>query len=370
MMLKLLDRYLLDLFMNALLLFLMIFIGLSVLVDFVTHLDDLLAMKEGAFLTALKYFLYKIPIYLYLLLPPITLFATIFAVARLMVTNELVPILTAGISVKRIVLPFLMSALIIGGTIMALDELVLPRLSERVGELEGQVEDELIRSNVTAVDRKRNYLYAERYEVKKRRMDKVTITLLSPYGWTEKMITAHHAQWDKKSNRWYLYSGSVRPYAEGVQIPVEDPSGAEPPHIKEQPFGAEGMAWDTTLQPVDIANRGVPGAGYMTFSQILKRIEDFPYAPTFWTRLHQKLTYPLSPVILILIGLPFVVRSHAKGIVVGLIQCLILTIVFYALTFGLTDLGNKGMINPILASWLPTLLLGSAGTFLFLKRTD
>ena len=68
---------------------------------------------------------------------------------------------------------------------------------------------------------------------------------------------------------------------------------------------------------------------------------------------------------LLLVGLPLLMRhergSGAEGLAKGLLLCLF----FFAADFVCRNLGVQGSLDPLLASWLPVLFFGSLGIVLF-----
>ncbi|MBI4161206.1 MAG: LptF/LptG family permease, partial [Acidobacteria bacterium] len=75
--------------------------------------------------------------------------------------------------------------------------------------------------------------------------------------------------------------------------------------------------------------------------------------------LQTKLSFPLIPAVLALIGVPFAFRAGRRGTMVGLGLSLLLVLVYYAGFAVSTALGNAGYLPPFLAAWGPNLLFST-----------
>jgi len=71
--------------------------------------------------------------------------------------------------------------------------------------------------------------------------------------------------------------------------------------------------------------------------------------------------------VLLLVGLPFIMDPHSKSFIKGLILSFLFALGFYLVHFVCTDLGNRGGLSPILASWFPIVTFGAAGLVAFAR---
>jgi lipopolysaccharide export LptBFGC system permease protein LptF len=63
--------------------------------------------------------------------------------------------------------------------------------------------------------------------------------------------------------------------------------------------------------------------------------------------------------------IPLVVGIGASGVLKGLIPAFLVTTFFYSLHFLFMDLGQRGILDPIISAWLPTFLYLGAGATAF-----
>jgi lipopolysaccharide export LptBFGC system permease protein LptF len=103
----------------------------------------------------------------------------------------------------------------------------------------------------------------------------------------------------------------------------------------------------------------------LSYAEILDRSERYPLAPGYRLMRHYHVTFPLSVMLLVLLGVPFVLRRPRKGGLVGLGAALLLCVAFMLVDAAVRDLGNGGFLHPVMAAWLPVILAGSLGVVLF-----
>ena len=67
-----------------------------------------------------------------------------------------------------------------------------------------------------------------------------------------------------------------------------------------------------------------------------------------------------------MIGLPFGIQRGRDTRALGVIVTVILAFVFYMMLSIFRSLGRGGIMEPWLAAWMPNIIFGSMGLFLFL----
>ena len=77
------------------------------------------------------------------------------------------------------------------------------------------------------------------------------------------------------------------------------------------------------------------------------------------------LTFPLANLVLLVVGLPLLLRHERGAGAEGLARGLLLCLFFFAADFVCRNLGVQGALDPLLASWLPVLFFGSLGVVLY-----
>jgi lipopolysaccharide export system permease protein len=104
---------------------------------------------------------------------------------------------------------------------------------------------------------------------------------------------------------------------------------------------------------------------YAELRTYIQKIQASGYDATrYLVDLYSKLSYPLLNVIMVLIGIPFALKTGRSGgvalsIGISLMIGFSCAVIFYVFI----SFGKSGVLPPILASWIPTLLFSLAGIF-------
>src|SRR6516165_8321937 len=134
-MIKLIDRLMIRGYFKAYFVCLSSLLSLYVVVDLFTNLDDFTHHGHGLF-DALKhifaYYSVKVTQIFDRLCEAIVLLAAVFTVALMQRNNEQVPLLSAGVSTRRIVTPVLLCAFAMLSLAGLNQEILIPRIAEKL----------------------------------------------------------------------------------------------------------------------------------------------------------------------------------------------------------------------------------------------
>lgn len=364
-MTRLLDRYVLGIFLPALAMFTLTLLFLVLAVDFAAKLGKFLELKTEPVLPfVLLYYAVRIPMWLAILIPSVLLFAPTFTVIKLARANELLPIATSGTSLRRMSRPFLVAAVFGAAAIASIEEFVLPMLEEHITTTDRKFAKRGFEFNSEVYDG-HTKISAKKYDIDpplfygEVRITRLDATTKHPI----EIITAQRVSWDAKLKRWTAFDGQV----EQPNI-MEFPPGSKP-RVKKDPIPQEGVVIETRLTPESI-RRDMGATNRQAFAPLSVLIYDMKrnaHVPAAVLRVHSRFSFPLSPIVLLLVGLPFVVDPQSKSLIKGLIFCFLLALGYYGTHFACVDLGNKGSIPPIVAAWFPTAAFGAAGLIAFAR---
>ena len=366
---RLLDRYVLGIFIPAVILFTVTLLFLFIAVDFASKLGKFLEIKfldpqkESLVTFILKYYLYRIPMLLIILIPSVLLFAPTFTVIKLARANELLPIATSGISLRRMALPFLLAAFLGALTMAAMEEFVLPIVGDMIAETDTVQRQRNVSYNVEDWDG-HTKLWSKKYTPTEQLLSEgVRITRLDDAMEPIEIITADRAQWNPKLKKWVAFEGTV----EQPKV-LEYPPGQKP-RTRTDPIPKDGWAVDSKLSPETLRKDMASGNrhSYSPLAAQLREMRHYPHVPSVVIRVHARFSFPLSPIVLLLVGLPFVMDPYSKSFVKGLIFCFLLAVGYYVTHFACMDLGSRGGMPPVLAAWLPVGAFGTVGLISFAR---
>src|SRR5205085_7379951 len=134
-MFKYIDRQLIRGYTKSYVGFLACLISLWIVVDLFTNLDDFTHHKPGLKEIGthiLLHYGYRTPYIFDQICEAIVLLAAMFTVAWMQRNNELLPLLSAGVSTRRVVAPVLLCACALLSLAVLNQEFLVPRVSERL----------------------------------------------------------------------------------------------------------------------------------------------------------------------------------------------------------------------------------------------
>ncbi len=110
---------------------------------------------------------------------------------------------------------------------------------------------------------------------------------------------------------------------------------------------------------------------YLELKEYINYLKQSGYNATeLQVELYKKITFPLSCVVMALVGVPFSFFMGKKGAFFGIAISLAIAISYWGVFSVFEQLGAYGFLVPILAAWAPNILFGAAGlVLLFTIRT-
>ena len=129
-MLKILDRYIIKKFLGTFLFVMLIFSLIAVIIDFSQNVEEFIDEKLSAGKVFREYYLNFVIFINGLLWPLFAMISVIFFTSRLAYNSEIISILNAGVSFRRIMRPYLIAAGIIALTHLLFNHFIIP-LSNR-----------------------------------------------------------------------------------------------------------------------------------------------------------------------------------------------------------------------------------------------
>jgi lipopolysaccharide export system permease protein len=360
----LIDRQMIRGYLKAYFVCLTSLLSLYVVVDLFTNVEDFAEQHYGL-LPVLKhigmYYGYKLAQIFDRLSEAIVLLAGMFTVALMQRNNELLPLLSAGVSTRRVVRPILFAAagmLLLG---VVNQEIIIPQIAP---ELLNDRDDPNGKKPLTVHGAfEPNGIHVAG--------DSASRTLKIVTGFTCVIPDT------MTSNPIHLYAREAYYYPPG-----QGPAGGGGWLLTgTEPAEVEGMEKSPVLKSLD------PGKYFLhtkqvDFDTVTRPRTWFVFASTYRllveldrpdsTRLasmavlfHMRLTRPILGLLLVFMGLSIILRDQNRNVFISTGLCLTLCAVFFAALFACKYLGDSEFLSPSLAAWLPVLLFGPLAFSLF-----
>ncbi|MBN2490301.1 MAG: LptF/LptG family permease [Planctomycetes bacterium] len=367
-----LDRYVGRIFLGALAGAVVIFTALWMVADLTSRIDDIpQIMAEDPDLNTLatvaglvaRYFTANLPLLLHATAPFLTLVAALYTLSRLLRTNELTPMVVAGVSLYRVLRPVLLWTGAFVALVFVNQELVLPGLAhdqEHLNRrLKGKSSRELTALPIFA-DRLGNRYILRRFDPLPPRQSITGLALVKtgrdPAGRLvlERKVVAPTARYQERTEKeprgWILGDGSYEEVRDAAGNPVRRPIRFLPETISR-------------LRPelIERANLDRP---VISLRECLRECRRRP-SPALVQEAHRHITHPLKCLMLLLLGLPWLMRAYSRQLQIGpMLRGLVLCALFYLVDFLCLDLGNRGNLGPVAAAWLPLVAFSAVGAVL------
>jgi len=87
----------------------------------------------------------------------------------------------------------------------------------------------------------------------------------------------------------------------------------------------------------------------------------------YLVEIHKKWAIPFACIAFLLIGIPLGVMTRSGGMVAGFGYALLFYLIYWVFLIAGEDLGDRNLVVPWLAMWLPNMIIGSVGLFLLLR---
>jgi lipopolysaccharide export system permease protein len=347
------DRYVGRIFLTSWFVSLVFFIGLFGIVDFFGNIDDFFDnIKEGESSLGIigRFYLYQAPSIFLNVAPFIMLMSTLFSIMRLQRHNEFMAMQMTGRSSRRVLAPIFVLIMPFMGVMVWVQESVAPSFSIQREKLEARLLHDKTDWTIAAIDMKDasdRQFSARGYHVEAGVIERLYVSGRDAHG-RNISIEGSDAIFDEAAGGWRLRDGRSEIRALGTdEDPIIEPAAFIQTDIRPEDLLSEYR------EPFDLS-----------YSEVLERSKRYPRAPGYRLLRHYHVTYPLSVLLLVILGVPFVLKQRPRNNMMGVGISILLCLGFLVITATVHDLGNRGFVSPVLAAWLPVILAGSLGVVL------
>lgn len=346
---KILTKYLLRSLLWPLLYCLLGFSLLFIINDLFDNFSDFLG--SGIRLTEiLHYYTLLLPPALVLILPVCLLLAMLYSLSQLTRHSEITAMRAGGISIYRIITPFVAVGLLATLVCAFLNERVAPDAGYRAEQFRiyqtaGDDENSFFAENI-ALKSGRNDWYIQRMDTRDRSLYNVRLLQPAPDGSGDIKIEAEKAMW--LDGAWWFLDVSIQNYHPNGDLdgPPEMLLQKEMRGLRETPrtFMAE------VKDPRHLSSREM--------LNYLRSKPDISESARNRLRvdLHARLATPFVCLVVTLIGVPVGAHTGRRGAFAGILTAMLLFFAFYALQLLSQYLAKQGLLPPFLGGWLPVIL--------------
>jgi LPS export ABC transporter permease LptG/LPS export ABC transporter permease LptF len=356
---KVLDSYIYRGFLTYFLWSVAVCYTLFVILTLFDLLDEIISQRIPA-TVVIEYFLFLTPHILLLIVPMALLLASLILFGILEKGSEVTAMKAGGWSLYRIALPvFLMATLFCAG-IYFMQDYLLPRANIQQDMIRNQIKGRPAQTSGSQrkwILGKSNRIY--NYDFFDQTKD--VFVGLNVYDVDFQQHTIARRIFAKraiimKNGSWMLEDGWVRDFEPGHR-------GFEPIQKARFDFPEQSEYFKKEIfEPKESAKRT-----YWELKNYIDYLKQSGYNATeLQVQLHMKISFPLSCLVMALLGVPFSFFMGKKGAFFGITSSIAIAICYWGIFRIFEQLGAYGMLAPMLAAWAPNLLFGVAGLVMLL----
>ena len=328
---------------------------------------------------AIKVLFFSLPSFLVLSFPMAVLLSTLLAYGKLSANSELLALKSLGIKTSRIIAPAIAVSILMTGLTFYFNDNLVPA-SNKLAESTLRAG---IGSSFSSEEGKDNIMfsrYGSRIESATNKPTKTNTFLTHIFyaSWFEnnimqgvtvldfsrqdiqQILKAKSAVFDKENSSWIFSDGSI----------VSVDQGGQTTNIQFEkyryPF-VEGPL-DLARVPKDATEMSLKQA--LEAERIYKETGNLKEIRRIQVRIQEKFTLPFACLVFGLIGSSLGSKSNLRSSKSqGFGLSVILILVYYVMSFVFSSFGVKGVLSPIIATWLPVLISMGGGIY-FLRKAS
>jgi lipopolysaccharide export system permease protein len=345
---KLIDAYIIRKFLGTFFFSLVLILTIAVVFDFAEKIDNFMEKEAPVRAIIFNYYMNFVPYFATLFAPLFVFISVIFFTSKMAINTEIIAILNCGMSFRRMMWPYFLSAMVIAIFTFVLTNFVIPKSNL----VRMDFEDKYYRSSsrkvtVENIHRqvfKNIYVYMGSFNPISLRGQNFTIEKFSDSGRLESKMSSSSVLYDTAKRKWTAMNYYLREINGNEEVITK------------------GRQIDTTLiiNPSDFSRD--PGfVGTMTYRELddyisLLQLQGSDELKLFLIEKYRRFANPFAVFILTLIGVSLSSRKIRGGIGMNIGIGLVLSFSYILFLQFASQFSLKGNLSPLLAMWIPNIL--------------
>jgi len=352
------DRYLLVLFWSAFFAGLLVFLTLFLATD---AISTLVKYKDISSMILLKYYAFYAPEVIYKMLPIACVIGMVVTISSLNKGSELVALFASGLSLFRISRVIFISIIIVGVFSYFFSDQLMPVFNRQknfiyYNEMEKTPSRfQTIKTNKIWYRSKNSIFNIKTLNIEGNKAQGLTLYFFNDKWNLVQMLTADSVLLN--GSQWILKHGTITVFDQASSFPLNDKFIEKTIMMTEdaQDLRSTGQTSDLLTQK--------------ELSRFINKnkeagLDTIRYEVDFYS----KFSFALAGLVMSLLALPFCVgRGRGGGMMRNIGISIGLVVMYWVMHSTAQTLGQHGQIAPILAAWLPNVLMLSLGVFLLLR---
>jgi lipopolysaccharide export system permease protein len=355
--LKIIDRYIIRKFLGTFFFCLVLILTIAVVFDFAEKIDNFMEKQAPVRAIIFDYYLNFIPYFATLFSPLFVFISVIFFTSKMAANAEIIAILNSGMSFRRMMLPYFLSALVIALFTYLLTNFVIPKANLNRMNFEDKYYRATTRRiplmNIHRQAYKNVLVYMESFNPISQAGRNFTIEKFAEDGRLESKLTGNLVRYDTASGKWVVLNYYLRKITDKEDILTQ------------------GDRIDTTLtiNPSDLS-MGPGFVGTMTYNELNNYVNQLKLQGSdelnlFLIEKYRRFANPFAVFILTLIGVSLSSRRVRGGIGMNIGIGLGLSFSYILFMQFASQFSIKGNLAPMLAMWIPNIMYAIVALVLY-----
>lgn len=325
----------------------------------------LISQYHISMVTAGALLLLKLPGIVFYTFPMSMLLASLLSMGRLSGDSEIVAMKSGGISIITIMIPFVLIGFIVSIATVVLNEKLVPvanwKAKEMVYEISHKKKMDTTAYNIIYKELDKNGALSQLFYASSfinGEMQDVTIQQFDQ-GKLSRIVRATRAKW--QDEKWVFENGNIYMINTDGETIQSVHFATYTLNISKAPLKlAESnkepleMTYKELSEYIDLVKASEGREGKVNQLEV---------------QLYQKIAIPFASLVFVLIGGPLGLRPQRSSSSIGLGISILLIFIYYVILFVSASLGESGVIMPLLAAWIPNLIVGGIGVWLIWRQS-
>jgi lipopolysaccharide export system permease protein len=347
---RILDRYILKSVLSIFFTCIFIFLFLYVIIDILSHLEDILRQQVN-FLLLMQYYLSYLPIMFVQVAPFACLLSTLYTFGSLNQNNEIIAMRSSGLSIFQIAKTVIIFGLMVSLFVFWVNDRFVPQSLAFTQKIKEQMESGTKKTkqkqeviyNLSMYGLRNRLFFINKFIPSQSAMEGITILEHDEHQNLTKKIVANRG----------IYQNGLWKFYESITYNF-DPNG----QIVQEPVYFEQELMTITETPRDFITQR-QRTDFMNIAQLddylwkLSKSGASTVVKNLKIDLYQRFSTPFTSIIIILLGIPFslMIRKRATGLSsIGI--SIMVGFLYYILDAICIALGRGGLLIPIISASL------------------
>jgi lipopolysaccharide export system permease protein len=349
------DYYIIKRFLGAFALALGLFTVIIMVFDLSEKIDDFMRNDAPFSEIILNYYVNWIPFLLNLFSPVFVFISVIFFTSKMSQNSEIVAILASGVSYRRLLIPYVITAIFLALVSFSLFAWIIPKadktrvvfenkyIRDQRNYTASQIKTQISPGQILSI---RNFNFSDSAGFKVS-LEQIKNGRLVAKLYADRMI------WNKNTESWRMQKWWTREFVDGIEI-IEKGTVLDTliPFNPEDFFRKNDDVQMFNLSELDhmIASEKMRGTGHTFF---------------YITEKYKRFAMPFAMIILTIIGVSVSSKKSRGGIGLNLGIGLLVSFSFLIVFQFFLAYGSSGSLHPLLAVVIPNLIFGTIAFIMY-----